>query len=102
MREPDSSSTQIGQDAHVQRVFQVYELLRTELEPLLHPKMLAEVLDRAASCVSAAATDDVLREMRAAVAGMLLDRVGQFLVSTQPEQQQLRPTLPTRARALHA
>jgi hypothetical protein len=101
MMDDDSSSTLIGRDVQAQRVFQVYEVLRAELEPFLHPKMLTSVLDLAADSVSNQPSDDVLREMRAAVAGMLLDRVGQFLVSTQPEVG-ARPTLPTRARALHA
>lgn len=101
MMDHDSSSTLIGRDVQAQRVFQVYELLRTELEPFLHPKMLSAVLDQAADAVSKQPQDDVLREMRAAVAGMLLDRVGQFLVSTQPDQGS-RPTVPTRARSLHA
>ena len=82
-------------------MFQVYEMLRAELEPFLHPKMLSQVLDQAADAASKQPQDDVLREMRAAVAGMLLDRVGQFLVSTQPDTAS-RPTIPTRARAIHA
>jgi hypothetical protein len=101
MTDQDSGSTLIGQSAQAQRVFQVYEALRTELEPFLHPKMLSSVLDQAADNVVNQPTDDVLREMRAAVAGMLLDRVGQFLVHTQPERI-TRPTVPARARAAQA
>jgi hypothetical protein len=101
MMDHDSSSTLIGRDVQAQRVFQVYEILRAELEPFLHPKMLAHVLDQAADAAQKEPSNDVLREMRAAVAGLLLDRVGQFLVSTQPDPTG-RQTIPTRARALHA
>lgn len=101
MVDHDSGSTLIGQGVQAQRTVQVYELLRAELEPFLHPKMLTAILDQAAASVANQPADDVLREMRAAVAGLMLDRVGQFLVNTQPEHR-ARPTIPMRPRSIHA
>ena len=83
----ESDITLVGGD--VRRIAAAYETLRTDLEPYLHPKALSRVLDQAADAVQKRGpgpSGDVLREMRALVAGMMLDRVGQFLTSTDPDR----------------
>ncbi len=83
MLDEHSDLTLIGQNAQTERVFRSAELLRAELTPFVQPKALSEMLDLAAQSAANTPVEDVLREMRASVAGMLLNRVGDFMVATQ-------------------
>jgi hypothetical protein len=102
----DNDDTMMGRDARSERVFRTCEALRAELAPLVHPKALGEMLDLSAQAMTETPVEDVFREMRALVAGMLLNRVGDFLVATQPavenEGSGLRQTIPARASRMHA
>jgi hypothetical protein len=89
MHEEHSESTVIGQDARTERVFRTTELLRSELTALVHPDALSEMLDLAVRSVQSTDSVDVLREMRATIAGILLNRVGEFMVATQPPSEQV-------------
>lgn len=101
----DNDDTMMGRDARSERVFRACERIRAELAPLVHPKALTEMVDLAAQAMTEN-DGDVFREMRAYVAGMLLNRVGEFLVATQPavesEGSGLRQTIPARASRMHA
>lgn len=80
------------------RVLHVYAQLRDELAPVLRPELLSRVLTRAARSTDAHDPDDVLREMRASIAGQLLDVVSDFLVRThvdvEDEGRQTQPSRP--------
>ncbi len=101
MQSEQSDLTVIGQNARTERLFRSSELLRAELAPFVHPKALTEMLDLAAQAAEKAPVEDVLREMRATIAGMLLNRVGAFMLATQVsiEQHAERTTRPPAARA---
>ena len=93
-QEPDSGATEIRDENPAHRMLQAYEVLRAELNGLIAQPRLTEMLDEAMRTLSAAERcDDPLREMRAMVAGRLLDYVGQFLVATDPARL-ARPTRP--------
>jgi hypothetical protein len=79
-----SDLTVIGKNAQTERVFRCSELLRSELADFIQPKALSAMLDLAAQSAANTPTDEVLREMRACIAGILLNRVGDFMVKMQP------------------
>jgi hypothetical protein len=84
MHDEQSDMTVIGQSARTERLFRTSELLRAELTEFVHPKALNEMLELALRAAENTDSDDVLREMRATIAGILLNRVGEFMVKTQP------------------
>ena len=85
MQNEPSQVTPIAPSAHVERVARVVEILRGELTSFVAPTALDEMLDLASRAPSNASVDEILREMRATVAGILLNRVGAFMVATQSE-----------------
>lgn len=86
-----SALTVLGQSAQRERVARSAELLRAELAPFVHAKALSEMLDLAARAAENTPVEDVLREMRATVAGILLNRVGSFMVATQVAIERAEP-----------
>jgi hypothetical protein len=84
MQNEHSALNVIVTDAHLVRVQAGCELFRAELESFIEPAALAEMLDLAARAAQNAPVDEILRQMRAAIAGLMLDRVGKLMVATQP------------------
>jgi hypothetical protein len=85
MHNESSQLTPIAPIAHAERVARTTEILRAELASFVEPAALAEMLDLASRAASNASVDEILREMRATVAGILLNRVGAFMLATQNE-----------------
>lgn len=92
MHEEHSQLTAIGQHARNERIAHTTALFRAELTGFVHPEALDEMLALAARSAESADSADVLREMRACIAGILLNRVGEFMVRTQPPSERSERT----------
>jgi hypothetical protein len=95
MNDEHSDLNVIGQTTRTESVARASDRLRAELESFVAPAALDETMGLAAQAAATAGVDDIAREMRAAIAGMLLNRVGAFMVATQetvgPSERITRP-----------